>query len=243
MSGDKLSQFIGTHLNDCYAELRQIGALGTWAPFCLDIPSLKGVEARFNNHWGDLIIPSAVEFMVTVTDGDGLITHSEVVPLGDMQSGVFQLRPFSGQTTLGAIYFGCVSPEIHSWVADQKESIDYFYLAYESVGSYSLVHSQPFDVASRVNASGWPACIEVLAAESPRILMGNPSIAPSSGDISFLRSGAGLQKYHTSLNPFQVKVFDLNVIPDGWYTMRCAVAKNYSSLVRSYRDMVFARHL
>lgn len=243
MKLDISTQIIGTHLKDCYLELQQIGALRSWAPYCLDLPSLKSVGARFNNHWGDLITPDTIEYMITVTDEDGLITHSEIQALMKMQSGEFKMRPGSGYPSLGAVYFGCVSPEINEWMGDQNESVDYFYLAYEADASYSLHHSQPFDVTSNVNLSGWPTCTEVLASESPRILLGNPSIAPSTGNISLRRSGRRLQQFQTTLEPFQVTAFHLNMVPDGWYTIHCPVGKAYSTLVRSYRDTVLARHM
>ena len=99
----KPDRFVGQNLKDCYAELQEMGGLRTWAPYCLDSDYVRQVEVRFNNHWGTLADPGAIEYLVTITDGKGQIVSSNVYPLSDLQSYVACLKPGDKQTSLSDI--------------------------------------------------------------------------------------------------------------------------------------------
>ncbi len=238
------NNYIGNHLKDCYSELLMIGGLGTWAPYCLDNANLNHIEVRFNNHWSGLVGSDEVEYMVCVTDEKGIINSIEVLALTSLQSQTVTLSRQCNHPVLGAVYFGCISPEVTKRGSEQYRSNDYFYVAYESAHSYSAVHSQPLDVVSQHNTSGKQNCIEIRDFESSRLLLGNPSIRQSSGYIGLRNAKGGrLRKIQLELEPFSVVTLDLNVVPDGWYTIHCKVGGDYADLMRSSDKGLMVRHM
>ena len=239
-------RYLGQRLAHCYAELQEAGALRTWAPYHLGIGPVKQIHVRFNNHWGRLAEAESMDYRVTVTDQEGLITFTEVFRLSELASGEVRLSPAPGQPSLGAVYFGCVSPAVVRWCQGEEIVGDYFYLAYESAAGYSLIHAQPIQDYARgtVNCSSAPNCLQVLSSESPTILVGNPSMQPSVGSLQLEDAISGQARpLDASLEPFEVRAFDLTAVPDGWYTLQCNVGKAYSHLLRSTGDSVIVRHL
>ncbi len=76
------------------------------------------------------------------------------------------------------------------------------------------------------------------------VLVGNPSIQPSVGSLQLKDAISGQARpIAATLEPFEVRVFDLTVVPDGWYTLQCNAGKAYSHLLRSTGESVIVRHL
>ena len=243
MNVGQTGSFVGKNLGDCYAELYGIGGMRSWAPYSFDDPSLEHIELRFNNHWGRLTGPGEIEYLVTVTDEAGLITFSEGYPLEDLEMGVVKLDVGAGHPDLGAIYFGCVTPMVQEWGSGESASNDYFYISYQSLDAYSVIHAQPLQIDSTSTRSGKLNCINILASEQPRILVGNPNIHLSEGAIRLGNvSGGKSRSFKIQLAPFHVAKQELSV-PDGWYTVSCGVGRSYSHLMRASSGMVFVRHL
>lgn len=236
--------YLGKRLEECWAELHAVGGLSTWAPYSFDSRSIKRIELRFNNHWGTLIEEGYLEYLIMVTDEKGLITYLKAFPLKDLESCTIPLTERETHSNLGAVYFGCASPAALEWATDEHGAADYFYLAYECEDSYSVVHAQPFDADSRINSSSWPNCIQVSAEESPKILLGNPSIHPSSGYVRLQDLGSGRRiQFEMELKPFNVMKFNLDGVNDGWYAINCDVGKGYAHLIRSFDRGLTLRHM
>lgn len=246
MSVTVSDRYVGQRLADCAVGLQEAGALRTWAPYHLGMAAVKQIHVRFNNHWGNLLEAEPMDYRVTVTDQAGLITFTEVLRVSELASGEVRLTPAPGHPTVGAVYFGCVSPAVLRWCQEEEIVGDYFYLAYESAAGYSLVHAQPIQGRARgaVNCSSFPNCLQVAASESPTVLIGNPSMQPSVGSLQVEDAISGQAwPIAASLEPFEVKACDLTTVPDGWYTLQCNVGGAYSHLLRSTGNAVIVRHL